>query len=62
MLREIRRAKGWSQAELAYRLDCDQSIISRIERGERSVTLERLRSIAAALEVPLSALIADEVA
>ncbi len=62
MLREIRRAKGWSQTELAYRLDCDQSIISRIERGERSVTLERLRSIAAALEVPLSALIADEVA
>lgn len=62
MLREVRRAKGLSQTDLAARIGCDQSIISRMESGERPITLERLRIVAAVLEVPLSALIADEVA
>ncbi|MGY6258855.1 helix-turn-helix domain-containing protein [Paraburkholderia xenovorans] len=36
-LRELRLASGLTQAELAQRLQVDQSRVSKIERGERYV-------------------------
>lgn len=33
ILRRLRRERGWTQAELAARLDCDPTYISRIECG-----------------------------
>ena len=37
--------KDWSQAELAYKLDVEQSYISRIESGSVSVSCEKIYEI-----------------
>jgi transcriptional regulator with XRE-family HTH domain len=34
-IRELRKATGFTQAELGYLLDSNQGVISRLERGER---------------------------
>jgi transcriptional regulator with XRE-family HTH domain len=54
-LREARSRRGWEQADLAARLaeigyDLGQPQVSRIERGQRNVTLEDVLAIAAALD------------
>ncbi|HLV18438.1 MAG TPA: helix-turn-helix transcriptional regulator [Pseudomonas sp.] len=61
-LKQAREQAGLTQIELAERVGCDQSVISRIESGQRAVTLQRLKHIAKALGVPLAQLLADEVA
>jgi len=61
-LKQAREQAGLTQIELAERVGCDQSVISRIESGQRALTLDRLKSIAKALGVPLAQLLADEVA
>jgi transcriptional regulator with XRE-family HTH domain len=61
-LKQAREQTGLTQIELAERVGCDQSVISRIESGQRALTLDRLKSIAKALGVPLAQLLADEVA
>ena len=50
-IREHREAKGWSQAELAVRVDTTQATIQRIESGQRKLTHDWMRAIAKALEV-----------
>ncbi len=52
----VRRAKGWSQAELAKRAGMPQSQISRIERNSNT-TVRSLKRIASALGVSVSSLI-----
>jgi len=37
--------KGWSQAELAHKLDVEQSYISRIESASVAVSCERVYEI-----------------
>lgn len=61
-LRQARIKAGLTQSALAEAIGCSQSDISRIESGERDITLERLKAIAAALGVPVAQLLADEVA
>ncbi len=61
-LKQARVEAGLTQCELAERIGCDQSVISRIENDSRSVTLVRLKNIADALQIPLTRLLADEVA
>ncbi|MCE0732471.1 helix-turn-helix transcriptional regulator [Halomonas sp. G15] len=61
-LKQLREQSGLTQAQLAERIGCDQSVISRIESGQRAVTLQRLKHIAHALDIPLTHLLADEVA
>lgn len=41
-VRELRRARGWSQAELARKLALSQSRLSELERGSGSFTAEQL--------------------
>ena len=61
LLAHFRRAKGWSQSELARRSGVPQPTISRIEAGEtRSVNLGNLERLAAALGVNAAVLIAHE--
>ena len=48
---ELRKIKGITQEELAYRCDIQRSYIGVIERGEKSVTLNTIEKIAAGLEV-----------
>lgn len=61
-LKQLREQAGLTQIQLAERIGCDQSVISRIESGQRALTLDRLKSIAKALQIPLAQLLADEVA
>lgn len=56
-IRGYRRAEGLSQEELAKKSDIRQTTLSRIERGQIEPPLHRLRLLAAALEIPVSAIV-----
>ncbi len=56
-IREARKQACISQAELGRRVGLDQSGISRLERGERPITVEMLKMLAAALGVSPSQLL-----
>jgi transcriptional regulator with XRE-family HTH domain len=61
----LRAAKNVSQTELASRIDpallgMDQSYISKVERGEKNVTIVTLAIIAEALQVRLSDLVTED--
>jgi len=55
-VRQLRTASGFTQAQLAERAGMATQAVSRIERGERSPTLETLDKLAAALGVGLAEL------
>ena len=57
---ELMVQAGLTQQALAERVGCAQSEISRIERGERSVTVERLVQLAEALQVRAADLLEDK--
>jgi HTH-type transcriptional regulator / antitoxin HipB len=46
----MREDRGWTQSELAQKMDAQQPFISRIERGD-SITLNSIKRIAAAFGV-----------
>jgi transcriptional regulator with XRE-family HTH domain len=48
-LRQIRKRKGISQEKLATLAGLDRTYISKIERGERNVSLETICNLARAL-------------
>lgn len=50
-IRELRKIKGISQEELAFKASLNASHLSKIERGEKSPTLESLEKIVNALEI-----------
>lgn len=54
---ELRKKKGWTQDELAKKLNIQRSSLTRIELGNVNSTINMLRKIAKALEVKTSALI-----
>lgn len=58
-IRSARKAKGWSQAELAKRVGTDQAHISRIENSEAGASVDILTRIARELDVTISQLIGD---
>lgn len=41
-IREARRAKGWTQEDLADKAQIDRSYVGGIERGERNITFSML--------------------
>ena len=49
-MRQLRKARGWSQEEFAHRVGLDRSYIGGVERGERNVSLENICLIAKALD------------
>ena len=51
LLRELRIEAGYTQEALAARIGCAQSEVSRMERGQRSVTVDRLLHMAEVLNV-----------
>jgi transcriptional regulator with XRE-family HTH domain len=55
-IRTIRQLKGWSQEEIAHRLNMSVSGYGSIERGETDVNLSRLENIAKIFEIDLSEL------
>jgi transcriptional regulator with XRE-family HTH domain len=50
-LREIREQKGISQEKLAALAGLNRTYISKIERGERNVSLETAARLASVLEI-----------
>ena len=47
----VRRGKGLTQADLAARLSCHQSMVARIESGQRRIDVVELVVLARALEI-----------
>ena len=47
----LRKAKGWTQEELAERSGLSQQYLSDLERGKRNPTIVTIYEIAIALEV-----------
>jgi transcriptional regulator with XRE-family HTH domain len=52
-IRELRKAAGMTQAELAEAAELEVESISRLERGTRGITLDSIDRIAQALGVRL---------
>lgn len=55
-----RRAAGLTQAELAARIGCPTDTLVHYEHGRRGITVERLNTIARALDLPPASLLIDD--
>lgn len=53
-IRHLRKAKGVKLAELAAAVDRSIGFVSQVERGLSSLSIDDLRRVASALDVPLS--------
>lgn len=49
-IRQVRKAKGWSQDELAKRCGISMSFLGHIERGTRIMSMETFVNICGALD------------
>ena len=56
MLRDARKHRGWTQAQLAEVLNTSQSAINRIEKGHQNLSLEMIARIGEALDSELVSL------
>ena len=61
-LKVIRERTGQSQTQTAKLAQIDRANYAHIEAGRRKGTAEQIVSIAAALKIDVTAIIADEVA
>jgi transcriptional regulator with XRE-family HTH domain len=53
-IRQLRKARGLSQEELAYRAGVHRTYVGGVERGERNVTVDSLHKFATGLGVQAS--------
>jgi transcriptional regulator with XRE-family HTH domain len=53
LLEEVRKASGWTQAELAGVVGYSQSWVSKVLRGRQALTLEQARNLAARAGIPV---------
>lgn len=60
-LRELRAERGWSQAELAERLEVSRQSVNAIETGKYDPSLPLAFRIARVFELPIEAIFSDEV-
>jgi len=51
IMRTIRKKRGWSQRQLAQKLGITRESVSRYEHGARTLSVPRLQTVAAALQV-----------
>lgn len=58
LLKMGRLEKGLTQVDLAQRLGITQSVVSKVERGERRLDVIELRKWCRALETPLADFVA----
>jgi transcriptional regulator with XRE-family HTH domain len=52
-LQRLRRGRGWTQEQLAERIDINPKYLSSVERGEENPTLDLLLRLAEGLQVEL---------
>lgn len=55
-VRELRKAKGFSQEAFADECGLDRTYVGGIERGERNLALRNIEAIAVALGISISEL------
>jgi transcriptional regulator with XRE-family HTH domain len=60
-IREVRKERGWSQAELGEKVGTDSQHISRYENGRITPSVDALVRLAAALDVSTDYLLLDGV-
>ncbi len=53
-LKELRRARGWRQLEVAEKVGLSRSAISNIESGKRSLTLSTLKRFCEIYNIDIS--------
>ena len=58
-VRDLRKERGLSQEQLAFKADLHRTYIGMIERAEKNITLINIEKIANALEVSLSEFLKD---
>jgi transcriptional regulator with XRE-family HTH domain len=58
-IRELRRKKGISLTDLAQQTGLSKSMLSQVERGLSNLSVEKIRSLAEALQVPVFTLFLD---
>ena len=58
-VRKIRKEKGLSQEELAYKANLHRTYVGMIERAEKNITLINIEKIANALEIRINDLFND---
>lgn len=56
---ELRKAKDWSQAELAKAVEASRDIIGKYERNENSPSVEMALKIAKVFDVPVDYLLRE---
>jgi transcriptional regulator with XRE-family HTH domain len=56
-VRELRKARGYSQESFASECGLDRSYMGGVERGERNIALRNIQVIAETLKVTLSELL-----
>ncbi len=56
-IRRHRKAKGWSQEELAFQAGLDRTYIGSVERGERNIAVLNLMKVAEVLGVGVNELV-----
>ena len=56
-IRDMREEKGMTQQQIAENLNCDQSLYSKYERGEREVPLEIMVNLATLFETRIDYLV-----
>lgn len=61
IVRQLRNERGWSQQELALRVNYERSRIGRLELGQTAVTVDILLVLANALQVDIYSLLPVEV-
>ncbi|MEN2994426.1 MAG: helix-turn-helix transcriptional regulator [Thermodesulfovibrio sp.] len=59
IIKKIRKAKGFSQMELAEKIGVTYQQIQKYEKGISKITVERLIEISKALGVPISAFLSE---
>jgi transcriptional regulator with XRE-family HTH domain len=59
-VKRYRKARGWSQEELADRASLHRTFISQIERSTKRTTIKSVAKVAAALEVTFGQLLDEE--
>lgn len=59
-VRDLRTERGWSQPELARRSTLSNAMVSMVERGERTPSLEALAALANALDVDPAVLLTED--
>jgi len=55
-IRKLRKARDWTQAEMAERVGIDRSFLADVERGKRNVSILNLEIIAHGFKISLSQL------